>query len=226
MDLFESVNLQTPLAQFLAQMASANELKISRRDFKLGALASSYLSVGIDDNRAFYIGMPDWMIDLMQEFPISSVAFARQVQNQDWLVIVTDDASNGRNADDPVPLRFWFPANPGLFDSFAGIKDRVIKFIPTIVDPKGQPVSVSDEPEPKIEAPLTLQGDWNGVIQIEDEGEVADVVELDLGDGAVAHEGEESLSDFQDDLDAASGELRPEDLDGLDLDALLNNSRP
>lgn len=225
MDLFESVNLETPLAQFLAQMASANELRVSRRDFKLGALASAYISIGIDDNRAFYIGMPDWMIDLMKEFPISSVAFARQIQDQDWLVIITEDASNGRNKDNPIPLRFWFPANPGLFDAFAGIKDRVIKFIPTVIDPKGQPVSLSDTPEPKIEAPLTLQGDWRGVLQIEDEGEVPDVVELDLGNGAEALEGEESLSSLQDEIDRDSGEVTADDISGLDLDALLNNSR-
>lgn len=218
MSLFDSLNLKTPLLSFLTIFAKLNELKMSKRDFMLGSTCSAYLSVGIDDNRAIFLGMPEWMIHYFREFEISSVSFVRRIRNRDWLVISTDDAANGRS-ETPVPIRFWFEANYGLFDAFSGIENRHIKLIQHTVSPDGRPSAASDDPDVISEPPLSLQGDWSDTTPILDEGEVSEIVELNIEAEAPPEAEEETLANIQDEVGAST--ITAEELDGLDIDALL-----
>ncbi len=163
-------NLKTPFLQWLAAYAMTGDMRLSanNRDVRMGGAASARIAVGIsEDGTKNFVGIAAGDDIPLGSIPITSVAFARRIQDRDWLVIVTNDATAAR-AKTPVPLRIWFPANSGTFDPWCGIRpDETITLcrITAEMIPSASPERI----EPIAEVPLTLQGNWQGVEVIESE---------------------------------------------------------
>lgn len=163
-------NLKTPFLQWLAAYATTGDMRLSpnNRDIRMGGAASARIAVGLsEDGTKNYIGIAAGDDIPIGSIPISSVAFARRIQDRDWLVLLTNDATNGRS-ETPVPLRIWFPANSGTFDPWCGIRpDETVTLCRLTAEMI--PAASPDTLEPIIEVPLSLQGDWRGVEVIESE---------------------------------------------------------
>lgn len=168
------LNMDTPLVRYIAT-AVKNGSKIQNgkkhTDIIMSKIMSKRLAIGIDEANTTYIAMQSNESYVFQEFSILEVDFVRKVMDSDWLVIVTDDASNGRGkmpkglGDKKIPMRFWFPATNGLFDAFNGIgPDKIISFI--------EMNFVNNYPEASgdifLEVPLKIRGNWEDVEIIED----------------------------------------------------------
>mgnify|MGYP001426959111 CR=1 FL=1 len=169
-------NLKTPLLQWMAAYAMTGDMRVSpnNRDIRMGGAASMRIAVGLSEENAHtYVGIAAGDDIPLGSIPITSVAFARKIQDRDWLVIVTNDATDGRSKK-PIPLRIWFPANTGIFDAWCGIKpDETVTLCS--ITPDMIPIASPDSIQPIGEFPLTLQGDWKGVEvieTIEDEPEI------------------------------------------------------
>lgn len=163
-------NLKTPFLQWLAAYAMTGDMRLSpnNRDVRMGGAASARIAVGIsEDGTKNYVGIAGGDDIPIGSIPITSVAFARGIQDRDWLVLVTNDATAARSKT-PVPLRIWFPANTGTFDPWCGIRpDETITLCRITSDMI--PAATPERIEPIIEVPLTLQGNWSGVEAIESE---------------------------------------------------------
>lgn len=224
-----SANLKTPILGWLATYAKVGEMKFKGRDFFVGPSASSRLAIGISDKtRQTFLGFTGDDDVVFTSFVIASIAFVRRVQDKDWLVVVTDDGSNGR-ADEPIPMRIWFPANAGLFDGWAGIPEHASVQLIRVTDDN---MRLSDDSVDIIESvPLTLQGNWKGVEVIEEPDEddlslvpeEAEIETSQMPDVDLAAEEEDVMAEIR-----AAQELGAEadasELEGIDIDALLKGS--
>lgn len=227
-----SANLQTPLLKWMAKYAVIGDLATKGRDFRMGPTASARIAVGISQTtRSPYVALTGDDDIVFSSFDISKIAFARNVNNRDWLVFVTPDASQGR-AKTPVPMRIWFPAQEGIFDGWCGTKDQIVQIIHLTEAQVALMPNVSEEDINIIgEAPLTLQGDWTGLEVIADmtpeevEGleepeEVA--IETAPVSAPLMEEDEEDVGAEIERLRAASEQEQLEEIEGLDIDSLLN----
>lgn len=224
-----TANLNAPILNWLATYAKVGEMKFKGRDFFVGPSASSRIAIGISDKtRQTFLGFTGDDDVVFSSFEISSIAFVRRVQERDWLVIVTDDGSNGR-ADTPIPMRIWFPANIGLFDGWAGIPDYASIQIIRLID---DTLRLSDSSVEVLNTiPLTLQGKWDGVEVIiepdEDdlslENEEAEIVTSQMPEVDMAAEEEDIMADIRAAQEGQSAS-QADELDGIDIDALLRGS--
>lgn len=178
------LNMQTPILKYIAKAKKFGaKIKDGKKyvDVIMPPVMSKRYAIGIDTDRKIYFAVQSDEAYIFQEFEISEVSFVRKlVDKKDWLVITTDDASNGRGrqakglGEKKIPLRFWFEATDGIFDGFNGIdEDKIISFIGLNF--------VNNHPEASgevfLEANLKLRGNWDGVEEIEDVKEEEVVIE-------------------------------------------------
>lgn len=165
------LNMQTPLLRYIATAIKNGGQLTKTGDLKLPFASSKRVAVGIDERKTIYLAFQSDEAFVFQTFTINEVSFVRNVSQSDWVVIRTPDASNGRGKikngkiSKEIPMRFWFPANKGTFDGFAGIpEDKQISFI--------EMSFVNHHPEASgeviFEVPLKLRGKWDDLEIIEE----------------------------------------------------------
>lgn len=166
------LNMQTPLLRYIATSIKNGGQLTKNGDLRLPFAASKRVAVGIDEKKIIYMALQSDEAFAFQTVTINEVSFVRNVSQSDWLVVRISDASNGRgkakNGKMPkeIPMRFWFPANKGTFDGFAGIsEDKQIAFI--------EMNFINNHPEASgdiiFEVPLKLRGKWDDLEIIEED---------------------------------------------------------